>query len=147
MEPSLRDRRLVRASAVYDLVMTAPFATPWSAALLLGALKALHGQLGLPGNAPPDFAPLHLVFVSLLGTVVTAWSVVRLVRPEVWLGRVDGFTRLGFSLWMAWSLFQGQSWLVAGLLVVELGFGVAQLALLGRDQGHERHQNHFAARA
>jgi hypothetical protein len=147
MKTSLRDRRLVRASAFYDLVMTTPFATPWSAALLLGALRALHGQLGLPGHAPPDFAPLHLFFVSLLGTVVTAWSFVRLVRPDVWLGRVDGFTRLGFSFWMAWSLFQGQSWLIAGLLVVELGFGVAQLALLGRDNRHERRQNHLAARA
>jgi hypothetical protein len=147
MKPSLKDQRLVRASAFYDLVVTAPFATPWSAALLLGALRALHAALALPGQAPPDFEPMHLFFVGLLGTVVMAWSVVRLVRPEVWLGRVDGVTRLGFSLWMAWSLFQGQSLLVVGFLVVELGFGVAQLALLGRDSDHERRQNHLAARA
>jgi hypothetical protein len=39
--------RVVRASAWYDLVVTAGFATPWTYALLHGALSSLGDGLGL----------------------------------------------------------------------------------------------------
>ncbi|HSC88150.1 MAG TPA: hypothetical protein VLC09_12795, partial [Polyangiaceae bacterium] len=123
MQTSLGQRRLVRASALYDIAMTTPFATPWSATFVLGLLGTLHRQLGLPGAGLPAFESMHLFFVGLLGTVVTAWSIVRLVRPEAWLGRIDGMTRIGFSLWMAWALLDGQSPLLAGFFGIELAFG------------------------
>ena len=41
-------RKLVRASATYDLLVTAPFATPWTFAIAHGHLSALNEALGGP---------------------------------------------------------------------------------------------------
>eukprot|EP01032_Pedospumella_encystans_P037186 gene37186-42117_t len=50
-------RRIVRASATYDLAVTAPFATPWTFAPLAAPPSALHQQPGgaaLPAVSPAD---------------------------------------------------------------------------------------------
>ena len=73
-------RRLVWWSALYDLVVTAPFATPLTAPLAITQLHGLHTALGLPGTIP-EFAPMHLFFVNLFGTIVVLWSAVRLLDP------------------------------------------------------------------
>src|SRR5690348_4962524 len=41
--------RIVWLSALYDLLVTALFATPWTAALALGHLRRLHDALGVGG--------------------------------------------------------------------------------------------------
>ncbi|GAC1035701.1 hypothetical protein thsps117_04580 [Pseudomonas sp. No.117] len=116
--------QLVRASALYDLLVTAPFATPWSLAWLLRQLDALGQALGL---APlPVFPPEALLLGNLLGSVVCVWSVLRLARPSLLLGRHDAVARGLFALWMTWALYQGASPLLAAFLVVEIGFGIAQ---------------------
>ncbi|MDR6676811.1 hypothetical protein [Pseudomonas oryzihabitans] len=116
--------RLVRVSALYDLLVTVPFATPWSLAWLLRQLDALGQTLGL---APlPVFPPEALLLGNLLGSVVCVWSVLRLARPSLLLGRHDAVARGLFALWMAWALSQGASPLLMAFLVVEIGFGIAQ---------------------
>ena len=120
--------RLVRASAAYDLIVTLPFATPWSAGWLLDKLGGLHAAAGLPGAAPPPFAPQHLFFVSLFGTVVVLWSILRLRVTRTEHGLYDGIGRALFSLWMIIALVGGASALIGGMLVIEASFGVAQLA-------------------
>lgn len=57
--------RIVRASAWYDLIVTAPFATPWTFALLHQALSALAHALGI-GSLPP-FEPTHLLMANHAG--------------------------------------------------------------------------------
>lgn len=116
--------RLVRASALYDLLVTAPFATPWSLAWLLRQLDDLGQALGLAPLA--GFPPEALLLGNLLGSVVCVWSVLRLIRPSLLLGRLDAVARGLFALWQAWALYQGASPLLAVFLVVEIGFGVAQ---------------------
>jgi hypothetical protein len=123
-------RRLVLASAWYDLLVTVPFAAPWTAKLFLSSLSALHAALGVGGAPMPAFEPTHLFFLGLLGSTVTMWSVIRLIRPSAFLGRADGFNRLAFSAWMVWALAQGASHLLAGFLVAELSWGVLQLSVL-----------------
>jgi len=39
--------RAGRIGALYDLAVTAPFATPWTAALVLTVLGKLHDYLGV----------------------------------------------------------------------------------------------------
>lgn len=95
-------RRIVRASAIYDLVLTAPFATPWTFALMLGHLSATNQQLG--GAPLPAFAPFHVLFACLLGSIVLVWSALRIVDPQPRFGRYDAAGRLLFSVWMAWAL-------------------------------------------
>lgn len=116
--------RLVRASALYDLLVTAPFATPWSLAWLLRQLDAQGQWLGFAPLA--TFSPEALLLGNLLGSVVCVWAALRLASPSVTLGRYDAVARGLFALWQAWALYQGASPLLAGFLVFEIGFGIAQ---------------------
>lgn len=117
--------RLVRASALYDLLVTAPFATPWSLAWLLRQLDALGQWLGFAPLA--TFSPEALLLGNLLGSVVCVWAALRLASPSVTLGRYDAVARGLFALWQAWALYQGASPLLAMFLVIEIGFGIAQV--------------------
>ena len=47
------NRRIVRASAIYDLLLTPAFATPWTFALAHGQISSLNATLG--GAALPAF--------------------------------------------------------------------------------------------
>ena len=131
--------RVVRASALYDLFVTLPFATPWTASLVVEGLHRLHGQLGLAGAAPPAFDPLHLLFVSLFGTIVTLWAALRVWRPEPAFGAVDTAGRAAFSLWMAHALWLGQSRLLVAFLVLELGWFFVQGGAILRWRKHHEH--------
>lgn len=133
--------RVVRASALYDLFVTLPFATPWTAGWLLDHLRQLHLQFSLPGAVPPEFDPLHLFFVSLFGTIVTLWAVLRVWRPEPLFGAVDTAGRAAFSLWMAQALWMGQTYLLAGMLVLELAWFFVQggAILWWRNQNSHEH--------
>lgn len=95
-------RRIVRASAAYDLLVTAPFATPWTFSLLLARLSATNVQLG--GAPLPAFAPFHVLLACLMGSIVLVWSVLRLRDPQPRYGRYDAAGRLLFCTWMAWAL-------------------------------------------
>jgi hypothetical protein len=83
--------RLVRASAIYDVLMTAAFATPSTFLLLREQLSDLN--VGLGGVPLPDFGPFHLLISSLLGSVVMVWSVLRMLDPQ---------PRFGFSSCRNW---------------------------------------------
>ena len=117
-------RRLVRASALYDLFLTADFATPWTFALVHGHLSGLNVALG--GSALPAFTPFHLLFACLMGSIVLVWSVLRILEPTTRLGRFDGTGRFLFSLWMAWCLYVTGEPLLWLFIVPEFAWGVAQ---------------------
>ncbi|APA67737.1 hypothetical protein [Janthinobacterium sp. 1_2014MBL_MicDiv] len=123
-------RRLVRASAIYDVFMTAAFATPWTFLLLHEHLSTVNVRLG--GVPLPVFEPFHLLISSLLSSVVMVWSMLRIVDPQPRLGRYDAAARYLFSLWMAWALLvtgQPVLWL---FIVPELAWGLAQSLPLHR---------------
>jgi hypothetical protein len=116
--------KLVRASACYDLLLTAPFATPWSFALAHDQLSALNRWLG--GAPLPAFTPFHMLFTCLMGSVVLVWSVLRLQSASLRLGRFDGVTRFLFALWMGWALAATGAPLLWLFVLPELAWGVAQ---------------------
>jgi len=123
--------RIVWLSALYDLIVTASFATPWTARFTLHQIEAL----GFAGAAmrPPN--ALDLLFITMFGSIVTIWAVVRLRRPSVELGIADGIGRVAFALWQAVALAGGVNHVVGVFLVFEVGFAIAQLggaAALGR---------------
>lgn len=118
-------RRIVQASALYDLVITAPFATPWSFELVRARLGAVNQALGGPPLA--GFDALQTLFALLMGSLVMVWSVLRLRTPEARVGRYDGAARLLFSLWMAWAWSQGGLPVALLFLLPELAWGVLQL--------------------
>lgn len=117
-------RRLVRASAIYDVLMTGAFATPWSLLLLRDQLSAVNVQLG--GAALPGFAPFHLLIGCLLGSVVLVWSALRIADPQPRFGRYDAAARYLFALWMGWALLVTGEPVLWLFIVPELAWGVLQ---------------------
>ncbi len=117
-------RTLVRASATYDLLVTAPFATPWSFAIAHGQLSAANAALG--GAPLPAFGTMHILFACLLGSVVLVWSWLRLRDPQPQFATYDGSARFLFSTWMAWALAGGGLPLVWLFLVPEFAWGAVQ---------------------
>ena len=117
--------RIVRASALYDLIVTAPFATPWTFALLGSLLAGIDAALGLPGSieAPQGLA---LLMGNLMGSVVLVWSVARFHLGLPILGRYDAVARFLFAAWQIHALTNGMSWVVLPFLAVEIGMGIAQ---------------------
>jgi hypothetical protein len=125
----MKSQRYVRAGrigAVYDLVVTSPFATPWTAALVLTVLGQLHESLGLPGEAMPEFDTSHMLYVTLFGIIVTLWSIVRIVRPIPLLIAADTLGRAAFSMTFIWTLAQGHSAVIVPFLVLEVAFLIYQ---------------------
>ena len=119
-------RGLVRASGWYDLLVAAAFVTPWSLALLHGALSQLSATWGLGGELPA-FAPLHGLMANLMGSIICVWSVLRIRDPQVQFGRYDAVGRLLFASWQAYALMQGATQLLWGILLLELAWAVLQL--------------------
>ena len=122
-------RRTVRASAAYDLVVTAGFALPFTAPALFAALGALHGATALPGSTPAPDA-FTVLFANFTGSVVAVWSVYRLLRPSWTAGAADVVARGLFSLAMIVALSRGASPVLAVVLVLEIGWGLAQAGVL-----------------
>ncbi len=118
-------RRVVWSSALYDVVVTAPLATPWTAAGLFAVMSDYNVVLG--GDPLPEFGPMHLFVAALLGSVVMVWSALRLIDPQPRFGRFDAVARLLFSGWMVWALAVTGAPVLWLFLVPELCWGVVQL--------------------
>jgi hypothetical protein len=117
-------RRIVRASAAYDVLATAPFATPWTFSWNWRQLSDLNVRLG--GTALPPFDVYPTLVASLMGSLVLVWSALRLSTPVARLGRFDGAARFLFSTWMAWALTLTHQPLLWLFLVPEFAWGVVQ---------------------
>ena len=129
MMTSDRYLKIVRASAWYDLLVTWPFATPWTFVWLYGNLTTLAQTLGLPGTVHPLDAT-HILFANLLGSVVLVWSLARLLNPSLRLGRLDGMARVLFALWQVNAFLAGANAIVLGFTAFELIFAVLQFLIL-----------------
>ncbi|MEU4966777.1 hypothetical protein [Streptomyces smyrnaeus] len=125
--------RVVRASAWYDLVVTAGFATPWTYALLHGVLSSVSDALGL--GVLPALEPMQTLYANLMGSVVVVWALLRIVRPLPVHGLFDGAARALFAMWQAYALTHGATRLLLAFLVVEVAFGVVQLLPWWRSRG------------
>ena len=122
--------RVVRLSALYDLVVTAGFAFAFTAVPLFDALGALHRTLDLAGVTPDPGDPFTLMFANLMGSVVTVWALFRIFRPSLEAGAADVGARVLFSLGMVVALLAGASPLVLVMLVLEVAWALVQAAAL-----------------
>ncbi|SCG66317.1 hypothetical protein [Micromonospora halophytica] len=117
--------RLVRASAWYDLVVTAGFVTPWTYVLLHDALSHLGDALGLGALPTPD--PMQTLYANLMGSVVVVWALLRILHTQPVHGLFDGIARALFAMWQAYALAHGATRMLWLFLVVEAAFGLVQL--------------------
>lgn len=123
-------RRIVQASAWYDLLVTAGFATPWTF-LAIHAVLASAAQ-GLPGTFPL-FDASHVLMANLLGSIVVVWALLRIRDPQRQFGRYDAAGRFLFAAWQIYAVLHGASVLILGFTVFEIGFGVLQSLPLAKD--------------
>jgi len=129
---------VIRGWAALDLVLSALFAVPPLAALLLGLLYALNGRLGGVSTAPP-FEPVHWLFVCLMGALGVVWAVARLVEPVRRLGLIDVVARLWVAALIAYFVFaRGAPTVLVLFLATELGGALHQLWLLRRPARNAR---------
>ena len=117
--------RAVRASAWYDLVVTAGFATPWTYALVHDALSSLGDASGL--GAMPALDPMQTLYANLMGSVVVVWALLLIVKPQPAHGLFDGVARTLFASWQVYALAHGATRLLWFFFAVEVAFGVVQL--------------------
>lgn len=108
-----------RAGALYDLVASIAFVTPWTAGAVMDVL-------GVQATTPAK------LFATLFGTVVVMWSIARWLRPEPALIALDTGGRALFSLWFVWALTNGETRVLWVFLALELFWGAAQLRALLR---------------
>jgi len=123
--------RVVWFSALYDLLVTAPFATPWTFEFNRAQLSAIN--LGLGGQALPAFDAMQTLFALLMGSIVLVWAVLRLRGPTVLFGRYDAAGRALFSLWMAWAWMQTGAPVMLLFIVPEAAWAIAQAWPVRRD--------------
>ena len=89
-------QKVVKASALYDLIFTLPFVTPWTFQLLYKILNAI--------SPIPHFDPTHILFVNLFGSIVIVWSILRIRHPLPLYGFYDSIGRLLFSTWFFYNI-------------------------------------------
>jgi hypothetical protein len=126
--------KIVRASALYDLIITAGFMTPWTAPLVFNAFAALSAALAL--NRPvPDMDVNAMLFVNLMGSLIVVWSLWRMIQPSRIVGLYDALARLLFASWQLYAVAHGASFLILGFTCVEVGFGIAQVLPVNTQTG------------
>ena len=120
-------RKIVKASAIYDWIVTAPFAFPFLVNYQISTLTALHNYFGFSGQIP-NFEPMHLFFINLMGSVVLVWSTLRIHKSEPLFGFYDGIARVLFSSWMIfYLLFSNATHLLILFVIPESIWGIIQL--------------------
>jgi len=119
-QPPAISRRIIFFGAAYDVLVTAAFATPWTAVPLLRFLSNLHAQLGLAGIALPTVDPVSMIFINFSGTLVLMWGGLRLFRPTLLNGAIDSAGRLAVALWIFLAVQAGATTISLSLLLGEL---------------------------
>lgn len=123
---------VMRFWAGLDLVITAILALPPTALWFIATLFEINGLLGGSGS-PPPFAPVHLLFVCLMGGLGVLWALARLLRPQRFLGLMDGWARLWVAGLLAWFIWVAGAPVALGLFILtELVGSAHQLWVLRR---------------
>jgi hypothetical protein len=126
------ESKVIRGWAVLDLAVSALFAVPPLAALVLRLLYSLNGRLGGASVAPP-FESVHWLFVCLMGGLGVAWAVARLVEPVRTLGLIDAVARLWVGALIAYFVFaRGAPTVLLLFVATEIGGALHQSWVLRR---------------
>ncbi len=119
-------RRVMFGSAIYDLLFTIPFATPWGFELIASMLRWLDESLGLPGTIVAT-DPLHALLANLMASAVLVWAILRLQLRLTVFGRYDAAIRVLFAIWIVVAMLNGVSLVLIGLLALEIVLFTLQL--------------------
>lgn len=111
----------LRRVALFDLVLTLPFALPIVAQRLVYALFDLDERLGL-GTTLPRLDSVHLLFINLMGVLAVLWNLARFRSRGTELGQMDVVGRCVVAAWiLGYVLFSRVTPVLLVFVVTELG--------------------------
>jgi hypothetical protein len=108
--------------------MTTAFAIPVIWSLQICVLAKVHQLLDW-GRDFQGFEPIHLLFMSLLGSIVTVWSLLRIINPESRFGLYDSAARLLFSIHMVLAVLSSGTRNIWLYFAPEITGGIVQLVV------------------
>jgi len=115
------------AFCIYDLLALTPLFIPYLNTAHLATLDSLNQALG--GAGFDHFAPLHMMFVQMLGIVGTGWAIWRWRNFSTEIAQYEGVLRLVFSgLFFSASLSLNMPLLFI-FFIIDLIGGVLHLSL------------------
>ena len=82
-----------RRVAWFDLWVTTPFALPFFSEIYVSLVYYVHFQLGFGGTVP-GFAPIHWMFINIMGVLAVLWALIRLRLPIREFALADAYARL-----------------------------------------------------
>lgn len=97
--------KIIRLCAGFDLIVTALFALPFLAKAFFSVLFYLNGLISEPVPMP-EFSPLNMLFINLMGTLGVVWALARLAFPMAKFGWIDAWARLWVSALIIFYLTQ-----------------------------------------
>lgn len=124
--------KTVRFWASLDTAAGGLIATPFGAELFVGFLYWSNGLLGGESTAP-TFTALQLLFVCLMGALVSVWVVARWLHPTGLMAVVDGWGRTYIGLLLVYFIVWRDAPPILWLFVfTEWAGAVAQLRVAYR---------------
>jgi hypothetical protein len=119
--PRAVNHATLRRVALFDTLVTLPFALPIVAQRVVYALFDLDEALGL-GTPLPRLDSLHLLFINLMGILAVLWNVARVRSRGTDLAQMDVWGRCAVALWIVgYVLFSRVTPVLLLFVVTELG--------------------------
>lgn len=119
--PRAINHAVLRRVALFDLLVTLPFALPIVAQRVVYALFDLDEWLGL-GTVMPRLDSLHLLFINLMGILAVLWNLARVRSRGTELAQMDVWGRCAVALWIVgYVLFSRVTPVLLLFVVTELG--------------------------
>jgi len=117
---------IIRASAIYDLLLLTPFAIPGISLQIMQLISLTHQYFDLNGTVPL-FTPFHLLFVNIMAAISVIWAILRINTPTVRFGLYDLTMRFCISvLMLIYILADDISALIWLFIIAELGWAIVQ---------------------
>jgi hypothetical protein len=111
----------LRRVALFDLVVTLPFALPIVAQRVVYFFFDLDERLDL-GTVLPRLDSIHLLFINLMGVLAVLWNVARVRARGPELAQLDVWGRCVVAAWITgYVLFSRVTPILLVFVVTELG--------------------------
>jgi len=115
LEYSVPGRRV----AWVDLWLFAPLALPFFSDMYVGLIYGAHVALGLRGPISA-FAPMHWVFVNIVGVLAVLWAIARIRLPVRELVLADAYGRVVVAALLVFWIARGATPVLAVFVATEL---------------------------
>lgn len=114
MQPETKPARLLRAAALYDIVVTGPLVLAPVVPLVFKAIAGIDAALGF-GTTFAVLDPTAVFFINLAAASVLAWAAIRIKRPDRSALFIDVLYRLVLIACQIWAVTNGATPVLLGI--------------------------------